>query len=141
MTFLRRLAAALSGALLLQLTLLGSGTLRAAPVPATGGVHASAVRASAGHAAGAVETHDMSGMTHDGPAMPQGCDMTDGSTDCHQPWAPTSCASVATCSAVVLPAVLVSLPPSVMSGVAELPAPASFSSGPASAPELPPPRA
>lgn len=83
----------------------------------------------------------MSGMTHDGPAMPQGCDMTDGSTDCHQPWAPTSCASVASCSAVVLPAVLVSLPPSVMSDVAELPEPTSFSSGPSSAPELPPPRA
>src|SRR5690348_11893878 len=106
MTFLRRLAAALSSALLLQLTLLGSGTLRAALVPATAAVHA-----SAGHVAGAVETHDMSAMTNDGPAMPQGCDMTDGSTDCHQPWTPTSCASVVTCgSAVVLPAVHVSLP-------------------------------
>ena len=142
MTFLRRLAAALSGALLLQLTLLGSGTLRAAPVPATGGVHASAARASAGHAAVGVETHDMSAMTSDGPAMPQGCDMTDGSTDCHQPWTPTSCASVVTCgSAVVLPAVHVSLPTSIAKGDAELPEPTSFSSGPASAPELPPPRA
>jgi hypothetical protein len=80
-------------------------------------------------------------MPGDGPAMPQGCDMSGNGTDCHLPSAPGMCGSAATCAAPVLPATVAFLPLALPFGAAVLSEPTRFNSGPASAPELPPPRA
>jgi len=143
MSFLRRLTAALSSALLLQLTLLGSGPLRSGPFPGAGGAGGSAEQMMVTmHGASAMANSSTSeSMPGDEPGMPPGCDMSGNGTDCHLPSAPGMCASSATCAAPVVPAVIAVLPLAAPSDAAVLPEPTRFSSGPASAPELPPPRA
>ena len=144
MTLLRRFSAALFGALFLQLTLLGSGTLRAESASAARGVQVSA------HQAMGTGAHGMSSTARaaasestpaNGPDMPMGCDMSGSGADCHQPLSPGLCLSAATCTAAVIPAVVASLPSPAAPDPAELPEPAYVRSGPSSAPELPPPRA
>ena len=121
---LRRLAAALSGALLLQLMLLGSGL----PCAMHGG----------GSAAGehAMTTH------HSAPASASAvCD--DANDDaCRMPQAPGQCATMSTCAVTVTANAPVAF--RTVDGrttVAVPPLVATLISGPPTAPELPPPRA
>jgi hypothetical protein len=138
MPFVRRTVAVLSSLFLLQLSLLGSGTLCT--------WHHGAARIDrAGHS-----MHGMSRISApekvvsaaaDGrPASPSD---SNGPTDhdgCRLPWAPGQCGAMATCGVTATPAA-----PTVASWIAstasiETVAPALARSGPTFAPELPPPR-
>lgn len=128
----RRLAAALSGALLLQLSLLGSGTLCAME-------HGSDAHGS-GHAAmrmaGPTSEHGAP-QGHDAPR----CDVAGSDDGCGLPWAPGHCAAMTTCSATAAPVSAVSIQLAAATPAADMPEPTLIHSGPAAAPELPPPRA
>lgn len=137
MLSIRRLTAAFTTVLLLQLTLLGSGTLCAlqggtAPDTMAGmtGMH------SASHAAAAPS---QSPSHH--PAAPQQCDESRQGGGCQQPWAPGQCASMTTCAAVTAPAGEIVAQVTIAAPAPDLPEPASIRSGPTATPELPPPRA
>lgn len=130
MSRLHRFAAVLSGILLLQLTLLGSGTLcgMRAGDRAVGGQMVAMAN-------GAMPTH----AQHDAPA--KGCDAAPTSHDCTSPAAPGTCAGMVSCATVAAPQVqLVAIATPRLTTIA-LPEPANVVSGPALAPELPPPRA
>ena len=125
---IRRIGAALSSLLLLQLTLLGSGTLCAMP----GG-------------AASMRMHDMGGMA--GMTQPQvdreqtpppSSHPTDG---CRLPWSPGQCATMTACTMAAMPAATVIVALDARPTIAELPMPANLGSRPATPPELPPPRA
>ena len=121
---LRRLAAALAGALLLQLMLLGSG------LPCA--MHDGGVAAGA-HA---MTTH------HSAPASASAvCD--DANDDaCRMPQAPGQCATMTTCAVSVTANAPVALGTAGgRTSVAVPPLVATLISGPPAAPELPPPRA
>jgi hypothetical protein len=127
--FRRRLAALVSGALLLQLVLVGSGF--ACIMPAMGGTSAAAT-ADVASMPGMDMSTDLQGSTQQ-PASNQ--------APCHPPWVPASCQPMAPCApaAVTSPALVLSLPRADVNDVVALVvlAPASRST----APELPPPRA
>lgn len=124
---IRRFGAALSSILLLQLTLLGSGTLCAMPTSV------------------AARTHDMAGM----PGMTQSQvdrEQTPPPNDhpddgCRLPWSPGQCATMTACSIAAMPAAPVIVALAACPVISDLPMPADLGSRPASAPELPPPRA
>ena len=140
MRTLRRIAAALSSVLLLQLTLLGSGTLCA--MRGTGGTG---------------KTHDMSampGVETQGSAAAASAvsvrtpDRTDvppmgGHSDegCRLPWVPGPCTSMAVCSMTAMPSAMLVIALDTRPQVADLPMPGDLRSRPAMPPELPPPRA
>ena len=142
MSLVRRSFAALSGLFLLQLSLLGSGTLCA--------LHHSAAR----NDAGAHAMHDMTGMSSaaatrasvsaipdaDSPKAPGDCGGMGRRDGCGLPWAPGQCSSMTACDISATPAA--SIMASVTTGVMalELPTPSLIHSGPTFAPELPPPR-
>ena len=142
MSFVRRSFAALCGLFLLQLSLLGSGTL-------------CAIQHGVGrNDAGAHGMGDMTGMRSAAPhtavsAMPDanarmspaeggGMGMQDG---CGLPWAPGQCASMTGCAISAVPAMRSAASMTLRVVRVELPSPALLHSGPTFAPELPPPRA
>ena len=128
MPSLRRVTAALSSALLLQLSLLGSGTLC--------GDH------DATASAAATAGQSMQGMHEAVADTPSACDAPPASDDgCRLPWAPGHCATMTGCA-------VAAIPPAVQTGEVSLAAaaldpaePPAAHSGPTAAPELPPPRA
>lgn len=128
MRSLRRIAAALSSLLLLQLTLLGSGTLCAMPSGA-----------AAGH------MHDMggmAGMTQSDVARPDAPPPSSHPDDgCRLPWSPGQCATMTACAIAAMPVAPVIVALDTRPALAELPMPADLGSRPAAPPELPPPRA
>lgn len=142
----RRITAALSSALLLQLSLLGSGTL--CPMHRGQGVSAAGAHVHAmSHAAGA-EAMDHAAMARAGvgtraaaaPDSPDG-PCGDGHS-CNAPWTPGACSSMGGCglaaaapAAVRIAIVTSSHTPAAGAAAVLLPP------GPSYAPELPPPRA
>lgn len=149
LSFLHRLTALLSSALLLQLSLLASGTL---------------CRMHGEHDMGSMRTTSARAAEHDtdssrgtpGPlpatmvavsdassGMPGGpCDMTGPSKSCDAPWAPGSCSSMATCvTAVSATPTSTAMPDMSPTTFVHAVASAELPLGPAFAPELPPPRA
>lgn len=131
-----RLICALSGAFLLQLTLLGAGTLCA-----MGGAHANgdtametAMRAGVQHAMAVASSPLVSPVSAAGHA----CKTT---TSCEDPRSPSSCTSMSACTAVVFTSSTVPEGAPVSVSVRRVPAVLSASRGPSFAPELPPPRA
>ena len=140
MRFARQSVAALSAVLLLQLSLLGSGTLCVDR-------HASA------HFRTAPSTEAMREMAHDttapvagqgGPVVQDaglGCLSRSGSEPCHGPWAPGTCVSMSGCAwsqGVPFEAALASAHTDSGPDAAE---PLALATGPEFAPETPPPRA
>jgi hypothetical protein len=145
MSSLRRFVAALSGALVLQLSLLASGTLCA--IRGTGAMngmsagHATHTRHSA-YAAGRESSVRSPAQTDRSGSTPAGCDASTTTEGCRLPWAPGQCASMTTCTVTASPSVAAAPQLSVAGGLgANLPEPRSIHSGPTSAPEIPPPRA
>ncbi|HET7189794.1 MAG TPA: hypothetical protein VFI52_16695, partial [Gemmatimonadaceae bacterium] len=100
--FIRRIGAALSSILLLQLTLLGSGTLCAMPS----------------------DMGAMPGMTHsvvDRPETPPASSHPDDG--CRLPWSPGQCATMTACTMAAMPAAPVVVALDARPAVAELPMP------------------
>jgi hypothetical protein len=138
---LRRLSAALAALLLLQLSLLGSGTLRAPHgMVSARAAHVHAMPPMPGmseHQGGNGALAQQDGSS---PA-PAGCDTNGGAHDCGVPWSSGSCAAMSACATIA------ALPPAAVAldqeraGSTELPDPTLLRTGPAAAPELPPPRA
>ncbi len=129
MTPLRRVTAALSSALLLQLSLLGSGTLCGDRGPETG-------------AAAATAAHAMQGMHEADTDAPAACDAAPGADEgCRLPWAPGHCATMSGCAVAALPPVVQAATMSLPAATLDPSDPPAAHSGPAAAPELPPPRA
>lgn len=123
---LRRVAATLSALLLLQLMLLGGGT-------------GCAMKVRAGHdaASAMTPTHAVS-SSH---AVPHGCEVSAPSGECGGTTGTGPCAAMTSCTAAIAAAPAADARLTLRDGHAELPEPASIRSGPAAAPELPPPRA
>lgn len=140
-SFLRRSTAALSSALLLQLSLLASGTLcpmRAGHATAGHAMHP-AVATHQGHAMAAGAPLAATEAPATAPSAPTGCDMS--GTSCDMPWSPGGCAAMSACA--------IGTTAPVSAGLAFVPAPmvvieaagaALLPLGPTYAPELPPPR-
>ena len=143
MSLARRSFAALSGLFLLQLMLLGSGTLCA--------THHDLARAAMPNHAMALAgmTHQTSShasaLTNAGesntPMSPVDCNGTGGHDGCRLPFAPGQCSSVTTCDVSATPAAAIAVTAYSHGVTLELPSPALGHSGPTFAPELPPPRA
>ena len=124
MSLVRRSLGALAGLSLLQLTLLGSGTLcalRHGGANSDTGVHA--MRGMAGMVA---ESPADCGSQHDG---------------CGLPWAPGQCSSMTTCQMSANPAASGVASVTMRVVALDLPSAALIHSGPTFAPDLPPPRA
>lgn len=125
---IRRIGAALSSILLLQLTLLGSGTLCAMP-----------------SGAASAQMHDMggmAGMTQSDAARPDAPPPSNHPDDgCRLPWAPGQCATMTACTVAAMPAATIVVALGARPTICELPMPAHLGSRPLSPPELPPPRA
>ena len=142
MPFLRRSSAALFALLLLQLTLLGSGTLCARHHGA-GGNHVDARVANGMTMMSAANLASSSVVTSadNAPVSPEDCGGLGSHDGCGLPWAPGQCSSMTTCD------VSLAVPASVISptigpiGTGALLPPVLAQSGPTFAPELPPPRA
>ena len=115
---IRRIGAALSSILLLQLTLLGSGTLCAMPSGA------------------AAQMHDMGGMADQ--QLPPSSHPDDA---CRLPSSAGQCATMTACSIAAMPAATVIVALDTRPVITDLPVPAEIGSRPATPPELPPPRA
>lgn len=143
MSLVRRSVAALSGLFLLQLMLLGSGTLCA--------MHHSLARAgAANHAmeladmAHQARAHESAVTTADEPNIPMSpmdCNGSGSHDDCRLPFAPGQCSSVTTCDVSATPAAAIAMPVYAYTAALEVASPAFAHSGPTFAPELPPPRA
>ena len=147
MRFARQSVAALSTVLLLQLSLGGSGTL-------------CALRHASAHGGAEPSMEGMTGMARDtdaaaadhgstvteqaGPASQDaesGCPSKGESEPCHGPWAPGTCASMSSCAwsqGVPFEPTLASADNDSGAAGAE---PLMLHTGPAFAPEIPPPRA
>ena len=143
MSLLRRSFAALAGLFLLQLTLLGSGTLCAthygdarsdATVHAMGGMREMSRVTVAQRSVSAIS--DASG-----PRSPQDCGGLGQHDGCGLPWAPGQCSSMTACDVSAMPGM--SAVASATSRVVTTKplSSAVIHSGPSFAPELPPPRA
>lgn len=135
----RRIAAALSSALLLQLSLLGSGTM----CPMRGHGAAPAHAAHQGHHGmrHAIATAAPSvGASAGVPGTPAGTCDVGGS--CDMPWTPGGCVSMSACAiAIAVPtSALVAAASSSPTNIVAARA-AALPLGPTYAPELPPPRA
>lgn|SRR5512146_1246879 len=140
LSLLHRLTAVLSSALLLQLSLLASGTLCRMHVDQANAQHGvPAAQHSSQHGA----QDSAMAMGDDSPAMPMNaCGNAGSSKSCGAPWAPSGCASMSSCitatSAMMAPSLSLSTAPTQ---VKQFVASAQMPTGPAFAPELPPPRA
>lgn len=148
-SLLHRVTAVFSSALLLQLSLLASGSL--CRMQGDHGMSAEAMAAmgepTTNHAShGAPHGAQVSTPAAASDAslgIPSGaCDTTGASKSCDAPWAPAGCASMATCvtavSALDAPAISTSAIATVAVQVVRS---ADMPLGPTFAPELPPPRA
>lgn len=139
MSFCRRSVAALSGVFLLQLMLLGSGTL-------------CAMQHSTLHQSGSGHTRQMARMAQqtsshensvvganeaDGPATPAEASNHDG---CGVPLAPGQCPTMSVCTISAAPSEAVAASVPLYTVALILTTPARAHSGPTFAPELPPPR-
>ena len=142
MSFVHRSLAALSAVFLLQLSLLGSGTLCA--------MHHGAARDNAdAHA-----MHGMSGMSSgpatrasvsavpeaESPSNPTDCGGMGEHGGCGLPWAPGQCSSMTACDVSATPAASIVASVTMPVMAFELPTPALIHSGPIFATELPTPR-
>lgn len=125
MPSLRRCFALLSFLSLLQLTLLGSGTVCAMRGDGTshGQMSSAGMAAMSGHSAQAR------------------CDVSGTGDDCGAPWSGAQCAGMATCAPTVVKPAAVAMVTTAPHHVLDLPEPASITSSAATSPELPPPRA
>jgi hypothetical protein len=147
LTLLHRIVSVLSSALLLQLSLLSTGTLcrmhgdqamsvgMSAPTGRTS--HPSHAGMHAAHAS------NVATMSEASPGMPSGpCDANGMSKSCDSPWAPTGCVSTTTCVTAVSALASSSWSGSEQgSGAVQVVSSADMPLGPTFAPELPPPRA
>ena len=143
MSFVHRSFAALCGISLLQLSLLGSGTLCAiqhSVARSNGAAHAmddmTGIRSSAA-------THAIVSAVPDenAPASAADCGGMSSHDGCDLPWAPGQCASMAACAMSAAPVVRSASFVTLRVVRIELPSPTLLHSGPTFAPELPPPRA
>jgi hypothetical protein len=146
MRVLHRLTAAFTTVLLLQLTLSGSGTLCTVQGGVTPAGMAGMARMAGTHethranpAAGSASSRSQSPSSD--PAAPQSCDGARVGGGCGQPWAPGQCIGMTTCAALAAPTNAVVVRVTLFASAPALPEPAGIVSGPAVAPELPPPRA
>lgn len=142
MPLVRRSFAALSGLFLMQLMLLGSGTLCALHHGLAGASavnHAIAISGMA-HQTGSHESLVTKAGESSTPMSPVDCGGSGGHDDCRLPFAPGQCSSVTTCDVSATPAAAIAAPAYVHVVALELPSPALGHSGPTFAPELPPPR-
>jgi hypothetical protein len=144
MKLLRRFTAALSSILLLQLSLLGSGTLCALQHSGAHGAtdHASVGMAAMAHGASGVgnaAAMDVAATEADTPV--NGCDTYALAGSCGGPWSGGTCSSMSSCasSQTVTVAPLLAWVPRAAATVP--PEPGTLHAAPAPAPELPPPRA
>lgn len=138
---IRRFAAALSSILLLQLSLLGSGTPCAVHgTMEAGGAHLMAGMAAADRGtASASQSAEASALPDDPAASAGGGDSEDGG-GCPLPWAPGQCTSMTSCTATATPVATVFALDAAPRVVSELAEPAGMLSRPTTAPESPPPR-
>ena len=138
MSLPRRLTAVLSGVLLLQLLLLGSGSLCAMHGRGSDAMAGMMSMTGGGATHHRTATPDRSGTTGD---RASGADDQGTGGACHSPWAPRTCVSMASCLVVVA-----AVPSRALATVAvaasrlDVLAPAGARAGPTFAPELPPPR-
>jgi len=136
MSFSRRLVAALTGALLLQLMLLGSGT-----VCAMHGLIRADASPRAMSMAAMVHQTGRSSDESNAPTSPVDCNGNGNNDGCPLPFAPGSCSSMTTCDVSAAPAPTLLASAYVPTIEPELPSATFLHSGPTFAPELPPPRA
>ena len=144
MRFLRRLSAALSGILLLQLSLLRSGTLcalqHAAGSADMTGPAAAMAGMMMGSGARAVHESVVIGLADASKSPHGGCGDHQSADSCGGPWAPGPCTTMSSCawsqSSTVVPVLAASA-----ETAGNLPEPRVLQTGLAIAPELPPPRA
>lgn len=142
MRFLRRSFAALFALLLLQLTLLGSGTL-CAKHHGVGGSHVDARVANGMTTMSAADLASSSVVMSAGnpPVSPEDCGGLGSHDGCGLPWAPGQCSSMTACDvSLAVPASDVA-PIIGPIGTVALLSSMLMASGPTFAPELPPPRA
>lgn len=140
MRLLRRISAAFTTVLLLQLTLLGSGTL----CTLQGGVASSGMAGMHEKHRAGLATSDVSSSLQlplSDPAAPHPCDASQMGGGCGQPWAPGQCVGMTTCATVAVSAHAVVAQMTDAINALELPEPADIASSPAVAPDVPPPRA
>ena len=136
-----RCFAAFSALLLMQLTLLGSGTLCALHGAQNGlATRAVAARPSAESANAHSRAHTRL-ASRDVPAHAHSCDASGGAQDCGLPASPGSCTGMTACAVATAPAVVTVADAAALTSSDAIGEPAALRSGPASAPELPPPRA
>jgi hypothetical protein len=144
-----RVTAVLSSAMLLQLSLLASGslcrmqgdhTMAAEAMANMGTAAANDISHSASHGA---QMSNAAAASDASSGMPSGaCDTTGASKSCDAPWAPGGCASMATCVTTVSALDVPAISTSAMATVAvQVVRSADMPLGPTFAPELPPPRA
>ena len=141
----RRLTAAFSSALLLQLSLLASGPPCQMPgEPQAAQVEAATAGHQAMHLAGTPYVASVASVPVAGAPAPQSsaCDMSASHRSCHVPCAPEDCAIMSGCagSPPVLPSGAVAVATIVQTTLVA-PARVLIPSGPTFAPEPPPPRA
>lgn len=140
MPFVRRSFAGLSGLFLLQLLLLGSGTLCAMHDALTGdGASPRTMQmVGMGHQTGSHASVASGADDSSAPTGPVGC--TGGRDGCGLPFAPGQCSSMTTCGISAKPAAAIAATVYVSIVAPELPSPSLGHAGPTFAPELPPPR-
>lgn len=143
MSLVRRAFAALSGLFLLQLMLLGSGTLCAMhhSLASVGAANHAMALAGVAHQNGAHESVVASAGEPNTPMSPMDCNGSGSHDDCRLPFAPGQCSSVTTCDVSATPAAAIAAPLYAHAVAREPASPAFAHSGPTFAPELPPPRA
>lgn len=134
MSFLRRLTAAISSVLVLQLTLLGSG--------APGAMHGAGAKqgAAAQRATTGAVTSPQPAPAHTA-GLPHDCDQPTDGTGCSHPGTVSQCATMPTCTTAAAPAAVLAATATAQRYAQDRAARASFHSRHAAAPELPPPRA
>jgi len=142
MRLVRRLSAALSGVLLLQLSLLGSGTLCALQGPSAPAAAPPAMTGMTHGAGGNVTASTVMEQSADALEDPaNGCGGPGRAHSCDGPWATGRCTSMSSCASSQ-PATVTSVFAWVRGDISiDLPEPRSLLAGPVVAPELPPPRA
>lgn len=141
MRALSRLSAALSGVLLLQLSLLGSGTLCALQ-HAAGRSDSSAEMSGMAMGRGATAVHQAAVIapTDASKSSDRGCGGRDAADSCGGPWAPGSCTTMSSCAWSQSTTVMPGLSTANAESGGTLPEPKLLQAGPVIAPELPPPR-
>lgn len=140
MDLLRRVVATLTGLLLLQLMLLGSGTACALRHDVARPEAAAHALTRMAHQTSAHKTVVVTSSDSRAPMAPMGCDGTADRDDCRLPFAPRQCSAMTTCDVSAALAATIDPPAHVRTTERELPSVAETHSGPSFAPELPPPR-